>query len=141
MNFASYGWKFLATMRRRRAELILRSGLLIGGKNCFTGGLATAEKRQIKALADRFTAKSGLYAPSEHLFEIGTRLVRDWRGRTYHVAVTAAGFEMDGTVHASLTAAARAITGTHWPGPRFFGLRRGDRQTGEANWVQHAARA
>lgn len=54
---------------------------------------------------------------------IGSRLAREWQGRTYLVAVTADGFECDGTIYRSLSAIARAITGTPWSGPLFFGLK------------------
>ena len=53
----------------------------------------------------------------------GTRLLREWQGRTHHVTVLASGFEYDGQSFRSLTAIARAITGTAWSGPLFFGLR------------------
>ncbi len=53
---------------------------------------------------------------------LGTRLVREWNGRAYIVDVTAEGYMLDGRAYRSLTAIARKITGTHWSGPRFFGL-------------------
>lgn len=52
----------------------------------------------------------------------GTRLVRDWHGVGHTVTVLDDGFEYDGERWKSLTAIAKAITGTHWNGPRFFGL-------------------
>ena len=52
----------------------------------------------------------------------GTRLARLWNGRRYEVTVTAAGFEFEGRPYRSLTAVAKAITGTHWSGRAFFGL-------------------
>ena len=52
----------------------------------------------------------------------GTRLVREWNGRTHHVDVIAGGFVWNGTRHRSLSAIAREITGVRWSGPRFFGL-------------------
>ncbi len=52
----------------------------------------------------------------------GTRLVRDWRGVGHAVTVLEKGFEYDGQTFRSLTAIAKAITGTHRNGPRFFGL-------------------
>jgi hypothetical protein len=55
---------------------------------------------------------------------LGTRLVRDWNGQRYDVLVTRDGFEFEGRPYKSLTAIAKAITGTHWNGPNFFGLRR-----------------
>lgn len=52
----------------------------------------------------------------------GARLVREWNGKTHVVDVIDEGFVFQATVHKSLTAIARQITGAHWSGPRFFGL-------------------
>jgi hypothetical protein len=56
-----------------------------------------------------------------------TRLVREWRGVTQTVLVHADGFEWNGQRYRSLTIIAHEITGAHWSGPRFFGLRKGGR--------------
>lgn len=53
----------------------------------------------------------------------GSYLVREWNGRTYRVEVTSEGYVLDGKTYASLTTIAERITGAHWSGPRFFGLR------------------
>jgi hypothetical protein len=53
----------------------------------------------------------------------GTVLVRDYHGQRHTVTVAADGFNWQGTTYASLSAIARAITGTAWSGPRFFALR------------------
>ena len=52
----------------------------------------------------------------------GTRLVREWNGRTHHVEMVEGGFVWNGKKHRSLSLIAREITGAHWSGPRFFGL-------------------
>lgn len=52
----------------------------------------------------------------------GSRLVREWNGRTYTVSVIEEGFVYQDKVWPSLSAIARDITGAHWSGPRFFGL-------------------
>ena len=52
----------------------------------------------------------------------GGRLIREWNGVTHVVDVTEDGFLWNGQQHSSLSAIARAITGTRWSGPRFFGL-------------------
>jgi Protein of unknown function (DUF2924) len=49
-------------------------------------------------------------------------LVRQWRGHTHTVLVREDGFEYKGGHYRSLTVIAERITGTHWSGPRFFGL-------------------
>ena len=53
----------------------------------------------------------------------GTRMIREWQGVEHTVTVLADGFEYHGRRHKSLSAIARAITGTRWNGPAFFGLR------------------
>lgn len=54
----------------------------------------------------------------------GTRLVRAWKGESQIVEVLADGFEWQGTRYASLSAVAKAITGTSWNGYAFFGVKR-----------------
>jgi hypothetical protein len=58
------------------------------------------------------------------LLKPGTRLLREWGGKTHTVIALEDGFEHDGKRYQSLTQIARRITGAHWSGPRFFGLRR-----------------
>ena len=53
----------------------------------------------------------------------GTRLIREWQGVEHVVTVTADGFEWQGRPYKSLSAIARAITGTRWNGWTFFGLK------------------
>ena len=53
----------------------------------------------------------------------GTRLLREWQGVEQVVTVTADGFEWQGRPYRSLSAIARAITGTRWNGWTFFGLK------------------
>lgn len=52
----------------------------------------------------------------------GSRLVREWNGRSYTVSVIEEGFVYKDKVWKSLSAIAKDITGAHWSGPRFFGL-------------------
>ena len=54
----------------------------------------------------------------------GTGLLREWRGMEYTVTVTDDGYEFQGRPYQSLSAIARAITGTRWNGWVFFGLKR-----------------
>jgi len=52
----------------------------------------------------------------------GTRLVREWNGRTISVEVVGDGFVWNDAPYRSLSEIARAVTGTRWSGPRFFGI-------------------
>ncbi|KAA9008745.1 DUF2924 domain-containing protein [Histidinibacterium aquaticum] len=53
----------------------------------------------------------------------GGRLLREWNGVTHVVDVLETGYRWNGQTWRSLSAIAREITGAHWSGPRFFGLR------------------
>lgn len=55
----------------------------------------------------------------------GARISREWQGRRYEVESVGGGFVYNDTTYRSLSEVARAITGTRWNGPRFFGLRDG----------------
>ncbi|MGV3483334.1 MAG: DUF2924 domain-containing protein [Planctomycetaceae bacterium] len=66
--------------------------------------------------------------PSQELMP-GTTLQRDYKGRAVRVTVLPDGFEHEGERYKSLTAVAKAVTGKHWNGHHFFGLRRnGDKR-------------
>jgi hypothetical protein len=52
----------------------------------------------------------------------GTILVREWQGVEHRVTVTVDGFEYAGRPYRSISAVARAISGTRWNGWTFFGL-------------------
>jgi len=94
------------------------------------GGLAPAVKRRLRALAQETESnEAGALAPAL-LLKAGTRLLREWGGRTHTVIVLDDGFEYDGERYRSLTEIARRITGAHWSGPRFFGLRKAAAQPG-----------
>ncbi|MGH6825405.1 DUF2924 domain-containing protein [Methyloceanibacter sp.] len=54
----------------------------------------------------------------------GSRLFREWHGETHEVLVLDKGFAWRGETYPSLSAIARAITGAHWNGWAFFGLKR-----------------
>ena len=67
----------------------------------------------------RVLASGGRAAPE---VTPGTRLVREWNGRTIDVTATETGMLWEGRTYRSLSAIAREVTGTAWSGPRFFGI-------------------
>jgi Protein of unknown function (DUF2924) len=60
---------------------------------------------------------------AERNLKIGTVLVRDYQGRRHTVTVASEGYFWEAQPYSSLSAIARAITGTAWSGPRFFALK------------------
>jgi hypothetical protein len=94
------------------------------------GRLPSKAEREIRRMAEMLN--KGM-APSLPRLRPGTRLARDWHGRTHHVLVTDQGFRYRERDYRSLTAIACEITGARWSGPRFFGLQqkgRGDAAAG-----------
>ena len=73
-----------------------------------------------QALTTRIT---GTMTRGNRLIKSGTRLIREWQGQTYEVAVLEAGYLWQGVQYRSLSRIAKKITGTRWSGPRFFGLK------------------
>ena len=86
------------------------------------GGLSKATLRRLTALTAEFETAGAVAPPSGPRLRPGSRLVREWHGRTHTVCVTDDGFEFQGKSYRSLTTIAYEITGAHWSGPRFFGL-------------------
>ena len=88
------------------------------------GGSGAATKRRLATLAQTLEDNGELVRTRAVRLKPGARLLREWRGETHTVIVVEDGFEWRGERHRSLSAIARAITGTRWSGPRFFGLKR-----------------
>jgi len=99
------------------------------------GGLKPETIRRLERLGEELDGgdkkKRGIHADRDRPIT-GTRLLREWQGNEQIVTVTAGGFEWQGRPYKSLSAIARAITGTRWNGWVFFGLRRGGRRPAEA---------
>lgn len=74
--------------------------------------------------ADRLSGTS--ISPSSPHIKPGCVLVREWAGEIHRITVVEVGFVWNGGTYRSLSEVARAITGTRWNGPRFFGLDRKD---------------
>ncbi len=88
------------------------------------GGLSKPAKRMLNLLVDEVEGgkvhKSMIADPRTPV--VGTRLIREWDGIEHTITVLRDGFEWQGRRYKSLSAIARAITGTRWNGFRFFGL-------------------
>jgi hypothetical protein len=81
------------------------------------GGLSRETKRTLDQQARGLTRTAGAQA--------GMRLVREWEGRVHIVTVgDDQVIRWEEREYRSLSEVARAITGTRWSGPAFFGLKR-----------------
>ena len=81
------------------------------------GGLSRRTQQRLAQLAAAKTRTSDV--------QPGMRLVREWNGAVHVVTIDEAKqIHWSGKTWRSLSEVARAITGTHWSGPAFFGLKR-----------------
>ena len=89
------------------------------------GGLSPAARAKLDRLVDELEPKTSRRRTQGRPIA-GTQLRREWQGVEHVVTVLHdGGFDWRGRRYASLSAVARAITGTRWNGPLFFGLRGG----------------
>ena len=105
------------------------------------GGLRLPRQRQLRQIAQQFKQTGAANTPPRPELKPGTRLLREWQGRTYDVLVLDDGFSWQNTRYRSLSAIARKITGTAWSGPLFFGLKRNRPATRRSSQVPGPAGA
>jgi hypothetical protein len=93
------------------------------------GGLGAGTTRRLAELAATMSDGGDLVRSRAVRLRQGAKLVREWQGGMITVLVLEDGFEWQGKRWRSLSMIARAITGTRWSGPRFFGIGKGKRRT------------
>lgn len=85
------------------------------------GGLSRDIEAQIETLIAQ-------YEKQHHINNVcpanikGTKLIREYQGKTYSVTVCTSGYLYNNNIYRSLSAIANTITGTHCNGRKFFGV-------------------
>jgi hypothetical protein len=95
------------------------------------GGLSTTARQRIDELVkelklpfgDRTVTGKAERRQERYGLSPGTTIVRHWHDRELHLRVLDDGFEIDGVRYPTLTAAAKGVTGAHWNGALFFGVK------------------
>lgn len=85
------------------------------------GGLDKTLQKELKRHQSVLNASKTIKTKKSKL-QHGSRLLREWNGVTHCIEVKENGYLWNGALYKSLSSIAKAITGTHWSGPRFFGL-------------------
>ena len=80
-------------------------------------------EREVVRLLDRLVRGEKSAVELNRRLKPGTVLVREYGGERHTVTIVPDGYVWRGTTYPSLSTIARAITGTTWSGPRFFGVR------------------
>ncbi|HBP08596.1 DUF2924 domain-containing protein [Victivallis vadensis] len=108
--------KRVVTLRKRIAFRI---------QELYYGGLTTAEKDVLNEVASNDPlANLQKTSNNESVLLPGSRLTRTWKGKEYEVTIMDDGrFEYEGRIFRSLSGIASEITGSHWNGKVFFGVK------------------
>ena len=108
---------------------LMRRGIAYRLQERVHGGVPPKIIKAIRRLAEQ-AARNAMDPVARVQVKPGTRLVRSWKGATDSVLVINDGYLIGDRRFASLSEAAKAITGAHWSGPRFFGIKAGVATTG-----------
>jgi len=102
---------------RHMSIVFLRQVLAFEVQSKQSGGLPHGFINRLNKQANGSKPKRSKVEPKP-----GGRLLREWNGITHVVDIADDCYVWKGENYRSLSAIARAITGAHWSGPRFFGL-------------------
>lgn len=103
----------------------LRKRLAFRIQELYFGGLSTSEIKKLDDIADK-DPQANLEKTSKGEIPMlpGSRLTRIWKGKEHEVTITRDGrFEYNGRFYRSLSGIACEITGAHWNGKVFFGIK------------------
>ncbi|WGM30610.1 hypothetical protein KKHFBJBL_00835 [Brevundimonas sp. NIBR11] len=117
----------VAALRKRWSEVYIQPPPSMRSPYLLRLLLAWRIQTQAFGGLDAATRRTVLSKAKPHVgpkLSAGTRITREWRGRTHDVEVIEGGFLYSDRRFASLSEVAREITGVRWNGPRFFGLRK-----------------
>ncbi len=111
----------------RLSQTFLRRFLAFELQAKASGSLPQSARTRLAQIA---TGKTSAAKP---VLKSGGRYLREWNGVTHIVDVTDKGYLYKSQTYQSLSAIARAITGAHWSGPRFFGSPQGQPKSGKSS--------
>ena len=87
------------------------------------GGLKPSTQRVLDRFSEAGGKKTQPHAPQQRA-GVGTVLIRQWKGVQHRVTVLDSDVLYRNRRYKSLSEVARTITGTHWSGPLFFGMKK-----------------
>ena len=94
------------------------------------GGLKPATRRLLERAAEGARAHKPTKVVPVRRVGPNTILIREWGGTRHEVSVLENGAMFRGKRYRSLSQVARVITGSHWSGPLFFGLKAPAKEAG-----------
>jgi len=107
----------------RSSKKLLISAIAYHVQERAFGGIKPSLRRLLERVSEDAGGRRILYTRPVTRASAGTVLIRDWQGKSHHVAVLDRGVLYRKKNYRSLSQVARVITGCRWSGPLFFGLR------------------
>jgi hypothetical protein len=107
----------------RISEDLLRRAVAYRLQERALGGLKPSTRQLLQRVADDGRSRRSTSAAPARKLGPGAVLIREWRGTTHQVTVLEDGVLFRGERYRSLSEVAHKITGSHWSGPLFFGLK------------------
>ena len=104
-------------------DLLIRASAYKVQEKVF-GGLSKMSRRKLASYRQQMETGGSIAVVTDIRIKPGTKLIREWNGKVHTVVALEKGFEHNGQRYASLSKIAREITGSHWSGPLFFGLKK-----------------
>jgi hypothetical protein len=95
------------------------------------GGLNPSTARLLERVAQDSAAHKPLRAMPVRRPGPGTVSIREWHGTSHRITLVEKGAVYRGKRYGSLSEVARAITGSRWSGPLFFGLKSDTKEAGD----------
>lgn len=109
---------------RRIGRKMLKHSLIFKLREAKGYGLTDDQKQRLYHLVTACKRNPHYFDQGHNTLKPGTKLTRNWQGRIHTVIITAQGFDYQGRTYTSLSKIASEITGSHWNGWLFFGLRK-----------------
>jgi hypothetical protein len=125
-------WKLLYEIEAppRLSRDLLRRAVAYQLQENVLGGLKSATRRLLERVAENARARKPTTVVLLRKIGPNTILIREWGGTRHEVTVLENGAMFRGKRYRSLSQVARAITGSHWSGPLFFGLKAPAKEAG-----------
>ena len=103
----------------------IRNRIIYRVQENYLGGISDEDMEFLMGLITNDPMANLVRRPVSRITKtIGARYTRMWKGKKYEVVVRGENkFELNGEFYSSLSAVARAITGTRWNGKVFFGVK------------------
>ena len=86
--------------------------------------LSAEQQKHLNRLIAEYKRNPAYFDSRVNQLKPGTRLIRNYNGKTYNVLILKDGFEYSGQNYNSLSKIANEITGSRWNGWLFFGLKK-----------------